>query len=230
MKTKKDKASRNLMIAILLGDGSISKNNSFRFTHCIAQQEYVEWKIQQLHNAGLRTCGLKTSVCSVGYNVGSTYCYTRLYMTPFIKTLRRIVYKPYKNIANIKLLNRLDAKGLAIWYMDDGHINIRRTKGKIHGFYVKISTCLPKEEAEVLVQYFIEKWNIKFYLFKEGKNTFSLCCGTHEGVKFINIIKKYVEEVPSMMYKISYDLSQRRNTQYTSSEVETGNTDKTVKI
>jgi hypothetical protein len=39
-----------------------------------------------------------------------------------------VFYRPTKQIANRKLLNRLDAKGIAIWYMDDGHINIRKTK------------------------------------------------------------------------------------------------------
>ena len=50
-------------------------------------------------------------------------------------------------MGNRKLLNRLDAKGIAIWYMDDGHINIRKNKdGRSMGFYIKIATCLPKDE------------------------------------------------------------------------------------
>ena len=72
----------------------------------------------------------------------------KLYMTPFAKVLRRVFYKPKKILGNRKLLNRLDALGVAIWYMDDGHINIRKSKeGKIHGFYIKLATCLPKEEV-----------------------------------------------------------------------------------
>ena len=60
----------------------------------------------------------------------------------------KFFYKPKKILGNRKLLNRLDALGVAIWYMDDGHINIRKSKeGKIHGFYIKIATCLPKEEV-----------------------------------------------------------------------------------
>ena len=40
---------------------------------------------------------------------------------------------------------------------------------------------------------------------------FSLMCGTKEGIKFIDIVKPYVEEVSSMLYKVSYDLSQRKD-------------------
>lgn len=115
MKTKITKESRNLMIAMLIGDGSISIENGFRMTHCGAQKEYLNWKIKQLGEHGIRTCGLKSYISSKGYKVGTEYFYTRLNVLPFTKTLRRVFYKNgRKNIANVKLLNRLDAKGLAI--------------------------------------------------------------------------------------------------------------------
>ena len=97
--------------------------------------------------------------------------------------------------------------------MDDGHINIRKDKNKRPmGFYIKISTCEPKEEVQIMIDYFKEVWDINFYMFHEGRkeDSYSLCCGTKEGLKFIEIIKPYVEQIPSMLYKITYDLSQRK--------------------
>ena len=211
MKTKITKESRNLLIALLLGDGTISNNNVFKLSHCEKQRDYLEWKIEQLKEAGLRNNGLKEYISVKGYNIGKKVYYTQLNIVPFIKVLRRVFYKPYKKLGNRKLLNRLDAKGIAIWYMDDGHINYRKTNGKVHGFYIKIATCIPKEELQIIIDYFKEVWNIEFYMFHEGKkeNSYSLCCGTKEGIKFINIVKPYVEQVPSMIHKIQYDLSQR---------------------
>ena len=211
MKTKITKESRNLLIALLLGDGTISNNNVFKLSHCKEQRDYLEWKIEQLKNAGLRNNGLKEYISIKGYNIGKKVYYTQLNIVPFIKVLRRVFYKPYKKLGNRKLLNRLDAKGIAIWYMDDGHINYRKTNGKVHGFYIKIATCIPKEELQIIIDYFKEVWDIEFYTFHEGKkeNSYSLCCGTKEGIKFINIVKPYVEQVPSMIHKIQYDLSQR---------------------
>jgi len=211
MKTKITKESRNLLIALLLGDGTISNNNVFKLSHCEKQRDYLEWKIEQLKNAGLRNNGLKEYISVKGYNIGKKVYYTQLNIVPFIKVLRRVFYKPYKKLGNRKLLNRLDAKGIAIWYMDDGHINYRKTNGKVHGFYIKIATCIPKEELQIIIDYFKEVWDIEFYMFHEGKkeNSYSLCCGTKEGIKFINIVKPYVEQVPSMIHKIQYDLSQR---------------------
>lgn len=199
---------------MLLGDGTISNNYVFKLSHGYKQKEYLEWKIKLLNKYGIKNNGLKEYISTCGYNINSIVYYTQLGIIPFIKVLRRIIYNPVKNYANRKILNRLNPLALAIWYMDDGHINIRKTDSKIHGFYIKIATCLYKEQNQVIIDYFKEAWDISFYQFKEGrpgKNTYSLCCGTQEGVKFIELIKPYVESCPSMLYKIQYDLSQRKD-------------------
>lgn len=233
MKTKITKESRNLLIGMLLGDGTILNNNVYKLAHCEQQKDYLEWKIKQLNDHGLRNCGLKTYTSSCGYNTGKTVYYTQLNIIPFVKVLRRVFYKPTKKIGNRKMLNRLDSKGIAIWYMDDGHINIRKDKDKRPmGFYIKIATCLPKDELQIIIDYFKEVWDVNFYMFHEGKkeDSYSLCCGTKEGLKFIDIVKPYVSQVPSMIHKITYDLSQRRRSLDVHENVEIGNTRKSEDI
>ena len=213
MKTKITKESRNLLIALLIGDGTICKNNVFKIAHCEAQLDYLQWKIKQLNEAGIRNNGIKSYIKIRGFKPGVPVYYTQLNIIPFIKVLRRVFYKSKKVIGNRKLLNRLDSKGIAMWYMDDGHINIRKDKnGRPMGFYIKIATCEPKEEVQVIIDYFKEQWGINFYTIHEGskKDSYSLCCGTKEGLKFIDIVKPYVSQVPSMVHKITYDLSQRK--------------------
>lgn len=216
MKTKFNKESRNLLIALLLGDGTISNNFVFKIAHCKEQKDYLEWKVKQLKEAGVRNNGIKSYIKTQGFNIGVPVYYTQLNIIPFVKVLRRVVYKDKKILGNRKLLNRLDARGIAIWYMDDGNLNIRRTGNKIHGFYIKISTCEPKKEVQVIIDYFREVWGINFYTFHEGKkkDSYSLCCGTEEGLKFIEIVKPYIEQIPSMVYKIQFDLSQRERALY----------------
>lgn len=209
MKNKITKDSRNLLIAMLLGDGTISNNYVFKLSHSIQQREYLQWKIDQLNKVGIKNNGLKSYISTTGYNEGKEVLYSQISIIPFIKLLRRIIYKPKKVLGNRKILNRLDAKGIAIWYMDDGHINIRKKKDRIYGFYIKIATCLSKEENQIIINYFKEVWNISFYQFSEGKGKYSLCCGTKEGMKFIEIVKPTISQIPSMTYKIHYDLSQR---------------------
>ena len=213
MKSKITKESRNLLIGMLLGDGTISNNNVFKIAHSESQKEYLEWKVKQLKEAGIRNNGIKSYIKIKGYKTGVPVYYTQLNIIPFIKVLRKVFYKEKKILGNRKLLNRLDAKGIAIWYMDDGHINLRKDKdGRPMGFYIKLSICRPKGEVQTIIDFFKEQWNINFYMFHEGKikDSYSLCCGTKEGLKFIEIIKPYVLQVPSMLYKITYDLSQRK--------------------
>lgn len=209
MKTKINKESRNLLIGLLLGDGTISNNYVFKLSHCEQQRDYLEWKIKLLGNNGIRANGIKEYISTCGYNSGKKVLYTQLSIIPFIKVLRRVFYRPKKILGNRKLLNRLSAQEIAIWYMDVGCINIRKSKNKIHGFYIRIATCSPEKELQVIIDYFKEVWNISFYKISEGKGTYSLCCGTKEGIKFINIVKPYVQQVPSMIHKIQYNLSQR---------------------
>lgn len=210
MKTKINKESRNLLIAMLLGDGTICSNYVFKLSHGDKQKEYLEWKIKQLNEHGIRNNGLKSYTSTCGFNLGKTVYYTQLSVIPFIKTLRKVCYKPYKILGNRKLLNRLDAKGIAIWFMDDGNLNPKKREGVIKGFYIKISTCLPKDQVQVIIDYFKEEWNISFYMFHEGKkeDSYSLCCGTKEGRKFLDIVSPTIREIPSMLYKIQFNKSQ----------------------
>lgn len=212
MKTKITKEGRNLLIGMLLGDGTICSNNVYKLCHSVEQEDYLKWKIKLLNENGIRNNGLKYYTSSCGYNVGRTVCYTQLNIIPFIKVLRRVCYKGKKIIGNRKLLNRLSAQEIAIWYMDDGHINIRVNHGRPCGFYIRISTCEPKSEVQTIIDYFKEVWSINFYMFHEGKkeDSYSLCCGTREGLRFIDIVKPYVSQVPSMIHKITYDLTQRK--------------------
>lgn len=204
MKTKINKASRNLLIALCLGDGTISNNNVLKLSHGVEQEEYLKWKIKLLNEHGLKNNGLKYYTSSCGYNSGKQVCYTQLSIIPFIKMLRKIMYKPIKNYT--KLINRIDDLGLAIWYMDDGCLNNRKYKdGAYHGFYIRISTCLPKIQCEEIINTIYTKFGVKFYTFKEGKrkDSYSLICGTTEGKKFLKIVKPYVSQIPSMLYKVS---------------------------
>lgn len=221
-KTKFNKESRNLLIAILLGDGTICKSSSNTLNMKIhqgrKQKEYTEWKIKQLDECGISNSGLRIYQNKTNYTHGEKWesyaCY--IHSNPFIAVLRRVIYKESGKVFSRKLLNRLDKRGLAIWYMDDGNICFKRHTNKngekkIHGIMLRLSTCVPKNIAQIYIDYFKEEWDINFYLFHEGKkeDCYSLRCGTNEAIKFINLIKPYVDQVPSMRYKIEYDLSHR---------------------
>ena len=204
MKSKFTKESRNLLIGMLLGDGTISNNNIFKLAHSTEQKDYLEWKISQLKEAAIRNTGIKSYISSRGYNKGSEVLYTQLNIIPFIKVLRRVVYKNGKKTFSRKLLNRLDAKEIAIWFMDDGHINVNTSEQRSSIQHtIKIATCVELEIAEMITNYFKEKWNIKFRIFPEGKETYSIATSSEiDCLNFVKLVKPYIEQVPSLLYKI----------------------------
>lgn len=200
---KLSKEQKSLLIGMLLGDGTISSNFVFKLSHSEAQREYLEWKVKLLNEYNFKNNGIKEYISSCGYNTGKNVLYSQMSINPTIKALRRTVYIPKKTITR-RLLNWLNPLGLAIWYMDDGCINVNTSKQRSSIQHtIKIATCVNEETVKIIINYFSEVWGIKFRPFKEGKGTFSITSSSEQDCyKFIEIVKPYIEQVPSLLYKI----------------------------
>lgn len=200
---KLSKEQKSLLIGLLLGDGTISSNCVFKLSHSEAQREYLEWKVGLLDVHGIKNNGVKEYISSCGYNTGKKVLYSQMSLNPTIKALRRTVYTPKKHITR-KLLNWITPLGLAIWYMDDGCINVNTSKQRSSIQHtIKIATCVDLDTAQVIIDYFKEVWDVQFRPFKEGAGTYSVASSTESDcAAFIQIIRPYVEQVPSLLYKI----------------------------
>ena len=86
--------------------------------------------------------------------------------------------------------------------MDDGNLTPHKRNNKIHSYELMLNTGLQKDENKILIDYFQEKWGIKFNQYK-NKNVYRLCCGTKMARKFLEIIKPYANEIKCMDYKIN---------------------------
>jgi hypothetical protein len=198
---KLSKEQKSILIALLIGDGTISSNYVFKLSHSTHRREFLEWKINLLNTLGIKNNGIKEYVSKTGYNEGKQVLYSQMSINPTIKALRRTVYIPKKTLSR-KLLNWLTPLGLAIWYMDDGHINVNTSSQRSSIQHtIKIATCVDENTANMILQYFKEVWSITFRLFKEGKNTFSIASSSEADCEnFIKLIKPYI--IPSLLYKI----------------------------
>lgn len=208
---KLNKEQKSLLIALLLGDGTISSNYVFKLSHSEEQKEFLEWKVKLAVEAGFKLNGIKEYISKGGYNIGKTVLYSQFSINPTIKALRRTVYIPKKTITR-KLLNWLNPLGIAIWFMDDGCINVNTSKQRSSIQHtIKIATCVDLNTANIIINYFNEIWNIKFRLFNEGKNTYSIASSTEEDCyNFVNLIRPYITQVPSLLYKIRKDLTKEQ--------------------
>lgn len=116
-----------------------------------AQREYLEWKVKLLNEYNFKNNGIKEYISSCGYNTGKNVLYSQMSINPTIKALRRTVYIPKKTITR-RLLNWLNPLGLAIWYMDDGCINVNTSKQQVVQIQhtIKIATCV-RETVKILL-------------------------------------------------------------------------------
>lgn len=202
------KEQKSLLIALLIGDGTISSNYVFKLSHSTLQREYLEWKVGLLNRYGIKNNGVKEYISKCGYNTGKSVLYSQMSLIPTIKALRRSVYTPKKTITR-KLLEWLNPLGLAIWYMDDGCINVNTSKQRSSIQHtIKIATCVDDDTVKTIINYFDEVWGIHFRPFKEGRSTYSIASSSElDCEKFIKIVKPYIEQVPSFLYKIRKDLT-----------------------
>ena len=88
--------------------------------------------------------------------------------------------------------------------MDDGHINVNTSTARSSIQHtIRISTCVDKKTADMMVDYFKQVWQVSFITYKERSKYYSiLTSGEDNCIKFINIIKPYIMQLPSMWYKI----------------------------
>ena len=177
---------------MILGDGYIDKYNSFRLIHCEAQKNYLFFKteILQKFQKPLLIPQFFNNNGYPGWRVSTRSC-------PTFRIFRKKIYKGKKTISR-SILNRLTTLGIAIWFMDDGSTSFRRRLGKITSVETTLNTYISREQNEIIIKYFAERWNIKWGLNKSG-NSYRLRMGTIEARKFIKIIEPFV--IDSMKYK-----------------------------
>ena len=98
------------------------------------------------------------------------------------------------------ILNKLDARGIAVWYMDDGSINKRQLKnGDISNYICIHSNNFDYEIQKKFVKKF-NKYGITPTIHKTKKIYYYLAFNKENSSKLLDLISPYIHE--SMQYKI----------------------------
>ena len=110
------------LIGMILFDGSLSENKYLYIRHGGKQLSYVDEKVEFIKKyikpRSIRTCTDKQ---------GFVYRYAYYYDKRF-KYLGKKIYKNGKKVLTKNILNRFDEITLAIMYMDDGCLGLRKDK------------------------------------------------------------------------------------------------------
>ena len=190
--TKRDKQFLN---ALAIGDGHIrERGNSFAIciTHSEKQRDYLEFKAKRLSNI------LKREVNVRKFNNSGYEAYGIEVAIPYMKFVRKWLYRNGIKRLNISFLRRLSNEAIAIWYMDDGSLIRKKRNGKVHASELILSLYCTEKEANDCILFFKERYNVYFSL-KRNKGLFSIRCGTKNADRLLSKIEKYI--IPSMKYK-----------------------------
>jgi len=206
--TKKLKSSEldAALYGMLLGDGSCDtgggnttkgSNYIFKMGHSSKQREYLLWKQNILQQIGT----VKTRVYEYK-KTNSVYLVTnaRRYFTK----LEKIFYNNRKKTVNSKILKKINALGLAIWFMDDGYVSANKSGS----YYGELCTDqFSKEQVELIADYLNKKFKftvgIRTLKYKSGKIAYRIKFNKENCKRLKKKIEVYVNQIPCMQYKLS---------------------------
>lgn len=221
MNTLTKKEFYSAVLGIVLGDGYLRRNKtkyaSLSIGHSLLQKEYAKWKGNLLNH-----------LTSITYREDKYFrdekVYYRFFVDtkshPFLDRIWRLAYKNGKKRITDKILNRLTPLGIAIWFMDDGTMSIKRERrigrGLIAGRQMHLCTqSFTEKENKIIQRYFQDKYGIRMNITKTHNGRLRrLTWGMIEGKKFIDLVSPYIH--PSMHYKVDphyrldYDIHDRK--------------------
>lgn len=200
-----DRKARGALIGMTLGDGYIRLQKdkdrpnslptaSLIIRHSIAQKEYVEHKADLLHHylGGKRP---PVRIAPNGVNLGAQIAKSNKYF----RILRKRIYKGSEKVITRELLNHLTDEGLALWWMDDGSLYMKRHQGRVHAREGILSVYRPREECQAVSDWFKERYNVYAPVVRH-KHHWRVRFNSGSLQNLIPIIHPYI--IPSMMYKV----------------------------
>lgn len=189
-----------LVIGSLFGDASITPtggsdthhyNCYFRVGHRIEDKEYLLWKYHILEPFCSNKAIYTTKTKYIKKNGEHSVIMRMLTRTsPIFTELRETFYDKTK-ISPEEKLYELNDLGLAIWFMDDGCYNKKRSMLCTH--------CFTMEEKKGIASYFKSVWGISSGIAKDNSGYYTFF-NTENTKKLVEIIKPYI--VPCMIRKI----------------------------
>jgi len=212
----KTKRAISILTGMVLGDACLAKPDGnyvcFKLTHSIKQKEYLIHKRDVLQEIFEKNINLH-EFDNNGYP-GCRIEFGNKYFRPF----RKYLYPHGKKTITKKVLNRLDAEGIAYWYMDDGNLTLHKSKneGVYHSREIYLNTYVSYEESLIVKEFFYEKYGIEFRI-SPSKGWYRHICNSTNSKRFIHLVEPYI--IPSMQYKIDMKYSNKNQADVISAQI-----------
>lgn len=199
----------------ILGEGSIYKgpsslNYRMGFAHGLKQKEYIEYCYSFIS----RWCNQtpKYREAKRDPKVFKTDTIKKYVLEtkshPEFGRLHRYFYEHGRKIVNKDVLSSLTSLSWAIWYQDDGSLEVDHRRGVPTGMKLHLNQ-FPKESVDLVVSWMKTEYGInatanKSQKGKDGITQYCMRISKSSIVDFSNLIRPYIHE--SMSYKIVDDI------------------------
>lgn len=195
---------KSILIGLCLGDGYIYQGKTIKksgLRHCGIlikhgknQMDYCVFKASLLEKC------VNTPVTVSEFNNSGFIGYKFSKGHKYFRILRKWIYKDNIKTFSTKLLNKLTPASIALWYMDDGGLSAKKRNGAIYTYEIFLNTGKGKEDNQIIIDYFKNKWNIQFHQVKNN-DVYRLRVNIREGGKFLKLVLPYIPEC--MKYKVT---------------------------
>ena len=195
---------KSILIGLCLGDGYIYQGKTIKksgLRHCgILVKHGKNQKDYCVFKASLLEKCVNTPVTVSEFNNSGFIGYKFSKGHKYFRILRKWIYKDNIKTFSTKLLNKLTPASIALWYMDDGGLSAKKRNGTIYTYEIFLNTGKGKEDNQIIIDYFKNKWNIQFNQVKNN-NVYRLRVNIREGGKFLKLVLSYIPEC--MKYKVT---------------------------
>jgi len=179
---------KQIILGSYLGDGHIRILKSGRYrmtiTHCKNQEQYCSWK------ASIFGINELYKIKENGYSKKPAVSFT----TKFFDMEKNFLEK--KTDCPDWIMNEIDERGLAIWYMDDGNLNKYGNEIKI---YTNSFSC---ECVSKLINMLYSKFNIQAILSYDKKKPI-IRLNNYNVKLFLKLVAPYIHD--NLKYKLHVD-------------------------
>lgn len=205
------KEQKSIIYGTLLGDGYLNKrgnNIRLQLVHGLKQEEYIRWKANKIECL-LTPRGVKIETFNDKHHRELKKSCINFYTISheYLNFLYNLLYLNGKKTLTEDNLSRLDALSLAVWLMDDGSLDRRKSKVRKDGTRIytsarfRICTCSKDGKIEKIVcKVLKEKFDLDFTVTRHKKDYYIANCNTKNFKKLVDIVEPYF--ISSMKYKI----------------------------
>lgn len=215
---------KNALLGTIFADGSIQKERktssektSYRLTtyvevtHTSKNLDYLR-EVKELFES------LNGVICTIKEHnkvtEDKTYTLYRLTTnsTKYFKELRDKIYDNNRTkLFPKELIDKFNDLSLLLLYLDDGTLRVRFYENSNKRREARVTFCLDSftlEELNYFRKYLKNKYAIDSHIYRHSKNSplnrgFRIWLNTMNTEKFMSIINKFYECVPSMKYKFT---------------------------